>query len=77
MLCAPTVSVELVYVEAPELSDIVASVVAPSLKVTEPEGVPAPGDTAVTVAVKVTSCPNADGFTEDVTALKLSALLTV
>ena len=51
--------------------------VVPSLKVTEPEGVPAPGDTAVTVAVKVTDCPNADGFTEEVTTLKLSALLTV
>jgi len=41
-------------------------VLGPSLKVTVPLGVPAPALFAVTVAVKVTGCPNTDGWTEDV-----------
>ena len=36
------------------------------MKVTVPLGVPAPALFAVTVAVKVTGCPNTDGWTEDV-----------
>jgi hypothetical protein len=39
-----------------------ASTVVPSWKVTIPEGVAAPAGTVVTVAVKVTACPGADGF---------------
>ena len=39
--------------------------VAPSLKVTEPVGTPIAGATAETVAVKVTDCPELDGFGDD------------
>ena len=42
--------------------------VAPSLKVTFPVGMPAPGAAALTVAVKKTDCPNTLGFTDDATA---------
>ena len=41
-----------------------AEVVAPSLKVTVPVGVPEPGAFALTVAVNVTDWPNTDGLTE-------------
>ena len=44
---------------------------------TVPVGVPEPGATVVTVAVKVTDCPKHDGFNEDVTAVAVLALLTV
>ena len=44
---------------------------------TVPVGVPAPGDTAVTVALKVTGWPNTEGLTEELTAVVLLALLTV
>jgi hypothetical protein len=37
-------------------------VVVPSLNVTVPVAVPAPGATAATVAVNVTDCPELDGF---------------
>src|ERR671925_426462 len=77
MLCGPTDSEAVLYVAFPELSDTVAKELVPSLKVTEPVGVPAPGDTAVTAAVNVTDCPKVDGFVEDVTLLRLSALFTV
>ena len=45
--------------------------------VTVPVGVPTPGETALTVAVKVTAWPDADGFTDEVTVVELLALLTV
>jgi hypothetical protein len=38
-----------------------------SLKVTEPVGWPAPGVRTLTVAVKVTASPRAEGVTEEVT----------
>src|SRR6266516_4835510 len=47
------------------------------VKVTVPVGVPAPGATALTVAVKVTIWPDTDGLTEEVTVVVLLALLTV
>jgi hypothetical protein len=50
--------------------------VAPSRKLTVPVGVPAPGATTATVAVKVADCPNTDGLTEDVRVVVVSALLT-
>src|SRR5881392_3834768 len=51
----------------PELFRVpVPRVLGPSLKVTAPVGVPAPGLFAVTVAVNVTGCPNTDGWTEEV-----------
>jgi hypothetical protein len=62
--CVPTASVEVERVATPEpLSVPVPMEVAPSLNVTVPVGVPAPGATTATVAVNVTDCPNADGFT--------------
>ena len=50
--------------------------VAPSLNVTLPVGLPAPGAAAVTVAVKVTDCPSTEGLTEDATPTELEALPT-
>src|SRR5439155_55691 len=44
----------------------VSRVLRPSLKVTVPVGVPPPGLFAVTVAVKVTDCPDTDGWAEEV-----------
>ena len=53
-------------VATPELSKVpVPSIVAPSMNVMEPLGIPAPGVLAVTVAVKVMDWPNTDGFAED------------
>src|SRR2546427_709988 len=49
---------------------------APSLKSAVPVGVPAPGATAATVAVKVTLCPKTDGFTDDVRLVDVLAWLT-
>ena len=52
----------------PELSRVpVPRVFAPSLKVTVPVGMPVPGLFAVTVAVKVTDCPDTDGLAEELT----------
>jgi len=61
----------------PALKVAVPSVAAPSRNVTVPVGVPTPGATALTVAVKVTAWPDADGFTDEVTVVELLALLTV
>jgi hypothetical protein len=47
------------------------------LNVTVPVGVPAPGETAATVAVKVTFWPFAEGFCDEVTLVVVFALLTV
>jgi len=55
----------------------VPRVVAPSRKVTVPDGVPAPGANAATVAVKVTLCPEDDGFRDEATVVVVLALLTV
>ena len=55
----------------------VASAVAPSLKMTLPDGVPAAGVVAVTVAVNVTDCPEHDGLAEEPRAVVVLALLTV
>ena len=52
----------------------VPSVVAPSLKVTVPGGVPA---VEVTVAVNVTAVLCVDGFSDEATDVELFALFTV
>jgi hypothetical protein len=44
--------------------------------VTVPVGVPAPGAIGLTVPVKVTGCPKAEGFWEEVTLVPTSALVT-
>ena len=73
----PTASDEVVNVALPPVRLAVPRVEAPSRKVTVPVGVPAPGETALTVAVNVTAWPDADGFTDEVTVVELEALLTV
>src|SRR5438552_1939043 len=55
----------------------VPRVLDPSLKVTVPVGVPAPGLFAVTVAVKVTDCPDTDGLPEELTDVVVPAFFTV
>ena len=51
--------------------------VAPLKKFTVPAGVPTPGDTTLTVAVKVTDCPNVDGLSPLVSKVLVDALSTV
>src|SRR4051812_25225995 len=81
MECAPTARVLVLNVALPALSSVpVPSVAAASLKVTIPEGVPAPGATALTVAVKVIAVPNRIGLVEDadeLSAVDVSAFFTV
>jgi len=48
----------------------------PSKNSTIPVGVPDPGATAVTVAVKVTDCPYTDGLRDEVTAVVVDAIFT-
>jgi len=55
----------------------VPKVVVPSLKVTLPVGIPAPGATAVTVAVNVTSWPEGEGLVDDIRMVLVDAWLTV
>ncbi len=45
--------------------------------VTVPVGVPAPGETGATTAVKVTGCPVTDGSGDEVTVVVVAAWLTV
>ena len=61
----------------PEVMVTVAARVAePSVKVMVPVGVPAPGATALTVAVKVTAWPKTDGSAVELTVVLLEAWLT-
>ena len=60
----------------PELKVTVPREVAPSKNSTVPVAVPAPGETGLIAAVKVTDCPKTEGFAEDVTAVVVLALLT-
>jgi hypothetical protein len=64
-------------VALPADSVFVANVVVPSLNVTVPVGLPEPGGTALTAAVKVTTWPNTEGLTEDARAVLLPAWFTV
>ena len=54
----------------------VPSVVAPSLKLTVPVGVPVPGETGLMVAVKTTAWPNTVGLVEEVRVVVLLNGLT-
>jgi hypothetical protein len=74
---APTLSVLVLKVAVFPVRVPVPSVVAPSLKVTMPLGVPAPGEVTLTVAVNVTDCPKTDGVPEEATVVVVAALLTV
>jgi len=71
MTWLPVVSAEVLKVAMPLpfTATLDASVVAPSLKVTAPVGVPL---VDVTVAVKVTDCPNVDGLGAEVTAVDVA-----
>jgi hypothetical protein len=60
----------------PELKVTVPREVAPSKNSTVPLAVPAPGETELITAVKVTDCPKTEGFVEDVNAVVVLALLT-
>ncbi len=74
----PTASVLVTNVAWPEPFRVpVPRVLEPSLKVTVPVGVPAPGLLAVTVAVKVTDCPDTDGLAEELTDVAVLAFFTV
>ena len=55
----------------------VPSVSVPSLNVTIPKGVPAPGAVAWTVAVSVTGWPKLDGLPDDASAVVVAAGFTV
>jgi len=80
MLCGLPVtdSDEVANVATPDaLGAPVPKVVAPSLKITVPEGVPPPGATGLTAAVNVTDCPNSDGLMEELRVVVVAAWLTV
>src|SRR5206468_2418571 len=77
IVCGPTASELVESVATPDaLSTPVPMVDAPSLNVTVPVGMPAPGEDAVTVAVNVTPWPNTDGLTLDMSAVCVFALFT-
>src|SRR5205814_1575287 len=67
----PTTNADVVNVATPPLSVPVPSTAAPSLNMTVPVGVPVAGETAVTVAVKVTLVPTTAGFFDDESAVAL------
>ena len=66
----PTTSVVVLKLAMPEAltATLAASVVAPSVNVTVPDGTPAAD---VTVAVNITDCPNVDGFGVELTAVEV------
>ena len=72
MVWVPIASVVLVYEATPPASVAAPSVLAPSLKVTAPEGV-AP----LTVAVNVTEAPKIDGVPLEVKVTELLTVFTV
>src|SRR5260370_28144667 len=78
MLCAPTVNDEMEDEVAVPLLTVTGEprFVTPSLNCMVPVGVPEPGGTAETVAVKVTAWPKEDGLLFEVTAVALPARLT-
>src|SRR5438093_8846180 len=80
MECDPTRSADVAQLAWPLLRVTLLQLVMavpPSLKVTFPVGVPEPGLFAVTVAVKVTDCPNTDGLAEELTNVVVPAFCTV
>jgi hypothetical protein len=73
----PTDSADVVKGALPPASVAVPSVVEPTLKVTVPVGVPEAGPTALTVAVKTTTCPKTDGFADELTDVVVPPWFTV
>ena len=77
-VCAPTLNAAVEKVAMPPTPTPPEPIDVPlSKKVTVPDGLPAPGATAATVTVKVTLCPNTDGFGAEVTLVVVLALFTV
>ena len=77
-LLLPAASADVVRVATPEpLSVPVPMVVALSMKVTVPVGVPVAGDFATTVAVNVTGCPYVEELGAALTVVVESARFTV
>src|SRR5262249_38741785 len=78
MAWSPATAKLIVNVALPPASTVaVPRMAAPSRTVTVRVGVPAPGATAATVAVKVTAWPGAAGFSDDARARAVAARLTV
>ena len=77
MAWLPRESAEIVKEALPELRLAIPSVVVPSRKTTVPVGVPEPGGTELTAAVRVTAWPNSDGFSELMTVVELLSRLTI
>jgi hypothetical protein len=75
--CWPTDRLVILRLAVPVLRVAVPSVTPPSMNVTDPSGVPAPGDTALTVAVIVMFCLVLDGFFDEVRDVNVLALLTI
>lgn len=75
--CEPRLNALVENVAWPLLKLPVPKVVAPSLKVTVPVGVPVAGEVALTVAVNVTLWPTTAGFAEGETEVVVSPVLTV
>ena len=69
----PAGSDEVINVAVPPLRLTVPMAVPPSSNVTVPVGMPAAGDTGLTVAVKVTCCPYVEGLAEEVTVVVVLA----
>lgn len=74
--CVAAASVEVTYVATPALNVDVLTGAPSILNVTVPDGLPAPGVTAVTVAVNVTDCPNTDGFGAEVRLVVVAEVLS-
>ena len=75
-MCGPVARAVVANVAMPPLNVPVPIGLPPSRNVTDPVGVPVPGATAVTVAVNVTDWPKTEGFSDEVTAVAVLALLT-
>lgn len=73
MAWVPSESVAVVKSAAPAMREVVPNGVVPSMNVTVPVGVPAPGATAFTVTVKVTGWPSLEFFGEALIAIVVSA----
>ena len=76
MLLTPNGRLDVVSVAVPPATMPDPIEVVPSKKVTLPVGVPAPGKTGTTAAVRVTACPNTDGFRLELTLVVVIALFT-
>jgi hypothetical protein len=77
MVWVPTVSDDMLKLALPLLRETVLRMVEPSLKLTVPVGVPAPGALAVTLAVKDTTSPKFDVLGAALTAVLVPSWLTV